>query len=418
MKPWWKKMTIIACCILCAGVVLSGIGWALGGEIVTLEGSLPDHSAATVQRVLGRIEDAVQIDVLNRVDDEVQDSLQQAREEVESAMQRADDAVQKTMNISGTVLPLTLSDEQSQPLSGDITSVRINVGADRMKILPGESWALSYQLFFPEDLSYEVENGQLTLSYGWEKGRYYRPDGSEHITLTVPEDAVLQGVTVEELGRLLYTTGLHLGKVQVESEDVDVQIESSVLDDVFLEAADARVRIEDSQLKALELDTLDLELNLNNLTADSISADSTDSDATLRNVTVQGEAAFNTTDLEMEAGSLTAGALSISASDGSFTVQNANISDTMQITGAGLDTQFAGSAGGNIRIDSSEGDAVLSLDGSEQSYNLDFSAGVDSEVAVAGQEVALQDGQYRKDNGAGRLIEVDTLGDIQLAFTE
>ena len=35
MKPWWKKMTIIACCILCAGVVLSGIGWALGGEIVT-----------------------------------------------------------------------------------------------------------------------------------------------------------------------------------------------------------------------------------------------------------------------------------------------------------------------------------------------------------------------------------------------
>ena len=173
-----------------------------------------------------------------------------------------------------------------------------------------------------------------------------------------------------------------------------------------------------SQLKALELDTLDLELNLNNLTADSISVDSTDSDATLRNVTVQGEAAFNTTDLEMEAGSLTAGALSISASDGSFTVQNANISDTMQITGADLDTQFAGSAGGNIRIDSSEGDAVLSLDGSEQSYNLDFSAGVDSEVAVAGQEVALQDGQYRKDNGAGRLIEIDTLGDIQLAFTE
>ena len=41
-------MTIIACCILCAGVVLSGIGWALGGEIVTLEGSLPDHSAAEV----------------------------------------------------------------------------------------------------------------------------------------------------------------------------------------------------------------------------------------------------------------------------------------------------------------------------------------------------------------------------------
>ena len=58
------------------------------------------------------------------------------------------------------------------------------------------------------------------------------------------------------------------------------------------------------------------------------------------------------------------------------------------------------------------------LDGSEQSYNLDFSAGVDSEVAVAGQEVALRDGQYRKDNGAGRLIEIDTLGDIQLAFTE
>ena len=135
-------------------------------------------------------------------------------------------------------------------------------------------------------------------------------------------------------------------------------------------------------------------------------------------MTVQGEAAFNTTDLEMEAGSLTAGALSISASDGSFTVQNANIADTMQITGADLDTQFAGSVGGNIRIDSSEGDAVLSLDGSAQSYNLDFSAGVDSEVAVAGQEVALQDGQYRKDNGAGRLIEVDTLGDIQLAFTE
>ena len=417
MKPWWKKMTIIACCILCAGVVLSGIGWALGGEIVTLGDSLPDHSAAAVQRVFDRLEDFVHLDILDWVDDEVQDSLQQAREDVESAMQRADDAVQKTMNISGTVLPLTLSDEQSQPLSGDITSVRINVGADRMKILPGESWELSYQLFFPQNLRYEVENGQLTLSYGWEKGRYYRPDGSEHITLTVPEDAVLQGVTVEELGRLLYTTGLHLGKVQVESEDVDVQIESSVLDEV-LEVADARLRIEDSQLKALELDTLDLELNLNKLTADSISVDSTDSDATLRNVTVQGEAAFNTTDLEMEAGSLTAGALSISASDGSFTVQNANISDTMQITGAGLDTQFAGSAGGNIRIDSSEGDAVLSLDGSAQSYNLDFSAGVDSEVAVAGQEVALQDGQYRKDNGAGRLIEIDTLGDIQLAFTE
>ena len=80
MKPWWKKMGIIACCILCAGVVLSGIGWALGGEIVTLGDSLPDRSAATVQRVLGRIEDAVQIDVLDRVDDEVQDSLQQARE--------------------------------------------------------------------------------------------------------------------------------------------------------------------------------------------------------------------------------------------------------------------------------------------------------------------------------------------------
>ena len=50
MKPWWKKMTIIACCILCAGVVLSGIGWALGGKIVTLGDSLPDHSAAAVQR--------------------------------------------------------------------------------------------------------------------------------------------------------------------------------------------------------------------------------------------------------------------------------------------------------------------------------------------------------------------------------
>lgn len=417
MKPWWKKMTIIACCILCAGVVLSGIGWALGGKIVTLGDSLPDHSAATVQRVLGRIEDAVQIDILDWVDDEVQDSLQQAREEVESAKQEVENAVQKTVRFSGTTIPLTLSDEQSQPLSGDITSVRINVGADRMKILPGESWALSYQLFFPQNLRYEVKNGQLSLSYEWTPGRY-RSDGSECIILTVPEDAVLQGVTVEELGRLLYTTGLHLGKVDLESVDVDLQIEDSVLDDVILESTDARVRIEDSQLKALELDTLDLELNLNNLTVDSISVDSTDSDATLRNVTVQGETVLNTADLEMEAGSLTAGTLSISASDGSFTVQNANIADTMQITGTDLDTQFAGSAGGNIRIDSSEGDAVLSLDGSEQSYNLDFSAGVDSEVAVAGQEVALQDGQYRKDNGAGRLIEIDTLGDIQLAFTE
>ena len=152
MKPWWKKMGIIACCILCAGVVLSGIGWALGGKIVTLGDSLPDHSAAAVQRVFDRLEDFVHLDILDWVDDEVQDSLQQAREEVENAMQRADDAVQKTMNISGTVLPLTLSDEQSQPLSGDITSVRINVGADRMKILPGESWELSYQLFFPQNL--------------------------------------------------------------------------------------------------------------------------------------------------------------------------------------------------------------------------------------------------------------------------
>ena len=157
MKPWWKKMGIIACCILCAGVVLSGIGWALGGEIVTLGDSLPDHSAAAVQRVFDRVEDFVHLDILDWVVDEVQDWLEQAREDVENAMQRADDAVQKTMNISGTVLPLTLSDEQSQPLSGDITSVRINVGADRMKILPGESWELSYQLFFPEDLSYEVE---------------------------------------------------------------------------------------------------------------------------------------------------------------------------------------------------------------------------------------------------------------------
>lgn len=417
MKPWWKKMGIIACCILCAGVVLSGIGWALGGKIVTLGDSLPDHSAAAVQRVFDRLEDFVHLDILDWVDDEVQDSLQQAREDVENAMQRADDAVQKTMNISGTVLPLTLSDEQSQPLSGDITSVRINVGADRMKILPGESWALSYQLFFPQNLRYEVKNGQLSLSYEWTPGRY-RSDGSECIILTVPEDAVLQGVTVEELGRLLYTTGLHLGKVDLESVDVDLQIEDSVLDDVILESTDARVRIEDSQLKALELDTLDLELNLNNLTVDSISVDSTDSDATLRNVTVQGETVLNTADLEMEAGSLTAGTLSISASDGSFTVQNANIADTMQITGADLDTQFAGSAGGSIQIDSSEGDAVLSLDGSAQAYNIDLSAGVDSEVAVAGQKVALQNGQYRKDNGAGRTIEIDTLGDIQLAFAE
>lgn len=417
MKPWWKKMTIIACCILCAGVVLSGIGWALGGRIVTFESSLPSHSAATVQRVFDRIEDFVHLDVLDWVDDEVQDSLQQARQEVESAKQEVENAVQKTARFSGTTIPLTLSDEQSQPLSGEITSVRINVGADRMKILPGESWALSYQLFFPQNLRYEVKNGQLSLSYEWSPGRY-RSNGSEYIILTVPEDAALQGVTVEELGRLLYTTGLHLGKVDLESVDADLQIEDSVLDDVILESTDTRVRIEDSQLKALELDTLDLELNLNNLTADSISIDSGDSNATLRNVTVQGEAVFNTADLEMEAGSLTAGTLSISASDGSFTVQNANIADTMQITGADLDTQFAGSAGGNIQIDSSEGGVVLSLDSSAQAYNIDLSAGVDSEVAVAGQKVALQNGQYRKDNGAGRTIEIDTLGDIQLAFTE
>lgn len=417
MKPWWKKMTIIACCILCAGVVLSGIGWALGGRIVTFESSLPSHSAATVQRVFDRIEDFVHLDVLDWVDDEVQDSLQQARQEVESAKQEVENAVQKTVRFSGTTIPLTLSDEQSQQLSGEITSVRINVGADRMKILPGESWALSYQLFFPQNLRYEVKNGQLSLSYEWSLGRY-RSNGSEYIILTVPEDAALQGVTVEELGRLLYTTGLHLGKVDLESVDADLQIEDSVLDDVILESTDTRVRIEDSQLKALELDTLDLELNLNNLTADSISIDSGDSDATLRNVTVQGEAVFNTADLEMEAGSLTAGTLSISASDGSFTVQNANIADTMQITGADLDTQFAGSAGGSIQIDSSEGDTVLSLDGSAQAYNIDLSAGVDSEVAVAGQKVALQNGQYRKDNGARRTIEIDTLGDIQLAFTE
>lgn len=417
MKPWWKKMTIIACCILCAGVVLSGIGWALGGRIVTFESSLPSHSAATVQRVFDRIEDFVHLDVLDWVDDEVQDSLQQARQEVESAKQEVENAVQKTVRFSGTTIPLTLSDEQSQQLSGEITSVRINVGADRMKILPGESWALSYQLFFPQNLRYEVKNGQLSLSYEWSLGRYCS-NGSEYIILTVPEDAALQGVTVEELGRLLYTTGLHLGKVDLESVDADLQIEDSVLDDVILESTDTRVRIEDSQLKALELDTLDLELNLNNLTADSISIDSGDSDATLRNVTVQGEAVFNTADLEMEAGSLTAGTLSISASDGSFTVQNANIADTMQITGADLDTQFAGSAGGSIQIDSSEGDTVLSLDGSAQAYNIDLSAGVDSEVAVAGQKVALQNGQYRKDNGARRTIEIDTLGDIQLAFTE
>ena len=69
MKPWWKKMGIIACCILCAGVVLSGIGWALGGKIVTLGDSLPDHSAAAVQRVFDRLEDFVHLDILNRVDD-------------------------------------------------------------------------------------------------------------------------------------------------------------------------------------------------------------------------------------------------------------------------------------------------------------------------------------------------------------
>ena len=86
MKPWWKKMGIIACCILCAGVVLSGIGWALGGKIVTLGDSLPDHSAAAVQRVFDRLEDFVHLDILDWVDDEVQDSLQQAREDVENAM--------------------------------------------------------------------------------------------------------------------------------------------------------------------------------------------------------------------------------------------------------------------------------------------------------------------------------------------
>ena len=74
MKPWWKKMGIIACCILCAGVVLSGIGWALGGKIVTLGDSLPDHSAAAVQRVFDRLEDFVHLDILDWVDDEVQDS--------------------------------------------------------------------------------------------------------------------------------------------------------------------------------------------------------------------------------------------------------------------------------------------------------------------------------------------------------
>src|SRR5699024_5316405 len=104
--------------------------------------SLPSHSAATVQRVFDRIEDFVHLDVLDWVDDEVQDSLQQARQEVESAKQEVENAVQKTVRFSGTTIPLTLSDEQSQALSGEITTVRINVGADRMKILPGESWAL------------------------------------------------------------------------------------------------------------------------------------------------------------------------------------------------------------------------------------------------------------------------------------
>ena len=131
MKPWWKKMGIIACCILCAGVVLSGIGWALGGKIVTLGDSLPNHSAAAVQRVFDRLEDFVHLDILDWVDDEVQDSLQQAREEVESAMQRADDAVQKTMNISGTVLPHQRGGRPDEDSAGR------ELGAQLPVVLPG-----------------------------------------------------------------------------------------------------------------------------------------------------------------------------------------------------------------------------------------------------------------------------------------
>ena len=141
MKPWWKKMGIIACCILCAGVVLSGIGWALGGKIVTLGDSLPNHSAAAVQRVFDRLEDFVHLDILDWVDDEVQDSLQQAREEVESAMQRADDAVQKTMNISGTVEPAAfrrhhLSSHQRGGRPDEDSAGR-ELGAQLPVVLPG-----------------------------------------------------------------------------------------------------------------------------------------------------------------------------------------------------------------------------------------------------------------------------------------
>ncbi len=150
----------------------------------------------------------------------------------------------------------------SQTLT-DFDSIIVDVLAADIRVIPGEQWAISYNLSEKEPLErFGVEDGTLYVETAFDPKEYFDRYEDWFVTVTVPE-------------------GTSLSEVELDTLSGNVDISGFSCDTASLSSTSGTVGVEDVTAQKMKLGSTSGEISASGLVADSLDAETVSSHITL-----------------------------------------------------------------------------------------------------------------------------------------
>lgn len=161
----------------------------------------------------------------------------------------------KTEPASEKIVPGSFELSAENQKLQEFSSVEVDVMAADIKLVTGDDWAVSYNISEKEPLKrFGVEGDTLYIETTFNAKKYFDRNEDWYVTITVPEDAVLN-------------------EVELETISGNISMEYIFCDDASLSTTSGNVDVSDVSARELGLETVAGVISASGITADSLEAE-------------------------------------------------------------------------------------------------------------------------------------------------
>lgn len=139
----------------------------------------------------------------------------------------------------------------------EFNSVKIDVLAADINILPGEQWAVSYSLSDKEPIKrLAVEEGTLYLETGFNSKEYFDRNQNWFVTVTIPKDASLTDVDLDTLSGNVDIQGFSCEAAILSSTSGAIDAKGITAKEMTMESVSGKISGTDLSSDQLDVETV------------------------------------------------------------------------------------------------------------------------------------------------------------------